>query len=125
MSTPRIAANPIPYWSRAGKTRAAFDEAFRDYQEIGITAVKADVPETVDMAGELERAKRFAAGQPVSGRYDAPVRTASSGPWLSIHRRGAVDCRTTSRTGRTSGVPTGRAPCATAMQFCTPVNPIR
>ena len=88
----RIAANPIPYWSRAGKTRAVFEEAFRDYQAIGFTAVKADVPddmtapayarwiggyglapalslfnspfdETVDVAAEVERARRFAAVQ--------------------------------------------------------------
>jgi inosose dehydratase len=90
--TNRIAANPIPYWSKAGKTREVFAEAFRDFQEIGFTAVKADVPdgmtaaeyadwiagyglspslslfsspfdETVDMAQEIERAKRFAATQ--------------------------------------------------------------
>ena len=88
----RIAANPIPYWSKAGKTREVFEEAFRDFQRIGFTAVKADVPddmtaaayadwigsyglapslslfsspfdETVDLAGEGERAKRFAATQ--------------------------------------------------------------
>jgi inosose dehydratase len=97
MTTPRrIAANPIPYWSRAGKTREVFEEAFRDFQEIGFTAVKADVPddmtpsayaewiagyglapslslfsspfdETVDMAEEVERAKRFAAPQVALG----------------------------------------------------------
>jgi inosose dehydratase len=90
--TSRIAANPIPYWSKAGKTREVFAEAFRDFREIGFTAVKADVPddmtaaeyadwiagyglspslslfsspfdETVDMAQEIERAKRFAATQ--------------------------------------------------------------
>jgi inosose dehydratase len=94
--TRRIAANPIPYWSRAGKTREVFDEAFRDFQEIGFTAVKADVPdgmrteeyrewiagyglspalslfnspfdETVDLAEEVERAKRFAATQVALG----------------------------------------------------------
>ena len=88
----RIAANPIPYWARAGKTREVFDSAFRDFQEIGFTAVKADVPddmtaasyaswiagyglqpslslfnspfdETVDVGAEVERAKRFAATQ--------------------------------------------------------------
>jgi len=93
---PRIAANPIPYWSKAGKTREVFDEAFRDFQEIGFTAVKADVPddmspaeyrdwiggyglapalslfnspfdETVDMAQETERAKRFAETQVALG----------------------------------------------------------
>jgi inosose dehydratase len=92
----RLAANPIPYWSRAGKTRDVFDEAFRDFQKIGFTAVKADVPdgmsaseyaewiagyglspslslfnspfdETVDMAEEVERAKRFAATQVALG----------------------------------------------------------
>jgi inosose dehydratase len=92
----RIAANPIPYWSRAGKTREVFDEAFRDFQEIGFTAVKADVPdgmtpseyagwiagyglapalslfsspfdETVELAEEIERAKVFAAGQVALG----------------------------------------------------------
>ena len=96
MTTRRIAANPIPYWGRVGKTREVFDEAFRDFQEIGFTAVKADVPddmsaaeyrdwisgyglapslslfnspfdETVDMAEEVERAKRFAATQVALG----------------------------------------------------------
>jgi inosose dehydratase len=92
----RIAANPIPYWSAAGKTREVFDEAFRDFQDIGFTAVKADVPdgmrpedyrewiagyglapslslfnspfdETVDMAEEVEKAKRFAQTQVALG----------------------------------------------------------
>ena len=45
---PRIAANPIPYWNRDGRTdksRAVFDQAFTEYAAIGFTAVKADVPE--------------------------------------------------------------------------------
>jgi inosose dehydratase len=92
----RIAANPIPYWATAGKTREVFDAAFRDFQEIGFTAVKADVPdgmtpaeyadwisgyglspslslfnspfdETVDMAAEAEKARRFAATQTALG----------------------------------------------------------
>jgi inosose dehydratase len=92
----RIAANPIPYWASAGKTREVFDTAFRDFQEIGFTAVKADVPdgmtpaeyadwisgyglspslslfnspfdETVDMAEEAEKARRFAATQTALG----------------------------------------------------------
>ena len=92
----RIAANPIPYWGRAGKTREVFEEAFRDFQSIGFTAVKADIPdgmspasylewiagyglapslslfnspfdETVDMAAEIERAKRYAADQVALG----------------------------------------------------------
>lgn len=92
----RIAANPIPYWSKAGKTREVFEEAFRDFQAIGFTATKADVPdgmtvgeyrewiagyglspalslfnspfdETVDMAVELEKARRFGAQQAALG----------------------------------------------------------
>lgn len=48
MHTPRIAANPIPYWVRDGvvdKSRAVFEEAFADFANIGFTAVKADLPE--------------------------------------------------------------------------------
>lgn len=89
---PRVAANPIPYWATAGKTRDVFDRAFTDYQQIGFTAVKADVPEgmgageylawiegyglspslslfsspfdeTVEIENEIERAKAFAATQ--------------------------------------------------------------
>lgn len=92
---PRVAANPIPYWARDGKvdkSAAVFEEAFRDFADIGFTAVKADVPEgmtasayaawiggyglapalslfsspfdeTIDIADEIERAKRFAADQ--------------------------------------------------------------
>ncbi|GLY93279.1 sugar phosphate isomerase/epimerase [Actinoplanes sp. NBRC 103695] len=92
----RIAANPIPYWSKAGKTREVFEEAFRDFQAIGFTATKADVPdgmtvdeyrewiagfglapalslfnspfdETVDMAAEVERARHFAGQQVALG----------------------------------------------------------
>jgi inosose dehydratase len=88
----RIAANPIPYWAKAGKSREVFAEAFRDFQEIGFTAVKADVPdgmtaaeyrdwissyglepslslfsspfdETIEAADEVAKAKRFAAVQ--------------------------------------------------------------
>jgi len=89
---PRIAANPIPYWARDGKTREVFDRAFADFAAIGFTAVKADVPdgmsgadylawiggyglapslslfsspfdETIDISDEVERAKAFAAVQ--------------------------------------------------------------
>ena len=88
----RIAVNPIPYWSKAGKTREVFEEAFADFAKIGYSAVKADVPdgmkaqeyaewigsyglapaislfsspfdETVDITEEVERAKRFASTQ--------------------------------------------------------------
>ena len=87
----RIAANPIPYWAKAGKTKEVFDEAFRDFQEIGFTAVKADVPEGMTPSAyaewicsyglapslslfnstfelpEIERAKRFAGDQVALG----------------------------------------------------------
>lgn len=91
-ATRRIAANPIPYWSRDGKTREVFERAFTDFAEIGFTAVKADVPEgmgtaeyrrwiggfglapsiglfssaldeTVRMTDVLEQARRFGAQQ--------------------------------------------------------------
>ncbi len=45
---PRLAANPIPYWSRNGrvdKSKEVFDGAFADLAAIGFTAVKADVPD--------------------------------------------------------------------------------
>lgn len=90
-----MAANPIPYWNRGGttnKSKEVFDRAFRDFSEIGYTAVKADIPEgmgapdylawigdyglapslslfnspfdeTIDLDKEIERAKRFAAEQ--------------------------------------------------------------
>jgi inosose dehydratase len=89
---PRIAVNPIPYWAVGGKSREVFERAFADLADLGITAVKADVPEgmsvagytqllqsfglvpslslfsspfdeTIRLADEVERAKRFAATQ--------------------------------------------------------------
>jgi inosose dehydratase len=88
----RLAVNPIQYWAKAGRTREVLDAAFAELSSIGFTAVKADVPdgmtapeyldwlagyglapsvslfssafdETVDIAAESERAKRFAATQ--------------------------------------------------------------
>ena len=50
---PRIAVNPIPYWSRDGKvdkSREVFNEAFADFRDIGFTAVKADVPDGMPVA---------------------------------------------------------------------------
>jgi inosose dehydratase len=95
-SRSHLAANPIPYWSRDGKTKEVFERAFADFADIGFTAVKADVPEgmtaaeyaewigsyglrpslslfsspfdeTIDIAAEVERAKRFAADQVALG----------------------------------------------------------
>jgi inosose dehydratase len=97
--TPKVAANPIPYWSRDGrndKSREVFEQAFRDFQDIGFSAVKADVPEgmtaaeyadwisgyglapalslfnspfdeTIEITAEIERAKAFAADQVALG----------------------------------------------------------
>jgi inosose dehydratase len=51
--TPRVAANPIPYWVRDGqvdKSKEVFDQAFADFAEIGFTAVKADVPDGMTAA---------------------------------------------------------------------------
>jgi inosose dehydratase len=93
VTAPRLAVNPLPYWSRAGnKSKEVFAQAFADFAAIGYTAVKADIPdgmtpedyrdwigsyglapsvslfnsafdETVDIAKEVERAKAFAADQ--------------------------------------------------------------
>jgi inosose dehydratase len=54
---PRVAVNPIPYWSREGKvdkSREVFDEAFADFADIGFTAVKADVPDGMPVAEYAE-----------------------------------------------------------------------
>lgn len=82
--------------SHVDKSTAVFEEAFADFATIGFTAVKADVPEgmtpeeyarwiggfglspslslfsspfdeTIDIADEMERAKRFAADQVALG----------------------------------------------------------
>ena len=68
VSAPRIAANPIPYWAKAGKSREVFEQAFRDFPDIGYTAVKADVPEGMTRGGvpRLDRRLRpGAVAQPV------------------------------------------------------------
>jgi inosose dehydratase len=91
--TPRLAVNPIAWWSRpGGKSRENFDEAFTVLSDIGYRVVKADplegmsagayrewidgyglspsislfnsaFDETVDLPTELERAKAYAAVQ--------------------------------------------------------------
>ncbi len=103
--TPRLAINPIAYWLRDGKidrSPAVLEEAFAHFQQLGYTAVKADVPsqmsvddyvawiggfglapsvslfnsaldETVDMAVELDRAKAFASQQAALGLDRAMV----------------------------------------------------
>lgn len=92
LSGARLSVNPIPYWAKAGRTKEVLDAAFAELSAIGFTAVKADVPdgmtpgdyldwlggyglspaislfnsafdETIDIAAESERAKRFAAVQ--------------------------------------------------------------
>jgi inosose dehydratase len=144
VTTPRIAANPIPYWARDGKTRAVFDAAFTDFQAIGFTAVKADVPdgmtaaeyagwiggyglapslslfnspfdETVDLAGEVERAKRFAATQVALGldrtmisSMSVPARLAQPGVGAGFDAgrlaRAIDDCGTVCRVLRAEGL---------------------
>ncbi|WP_432563852.1 sugar phosphate isomerase/epimerase family protein [Kineococcus sp. SYSU DK003] len=83
----RIAANPIPYWAQAGKTREVFEQAFRDFQEIGFTAVKADVPEGM---GAAEYA-RWLAGfglSPSIGLFSSPLdETVDVGELLEQARR--------------------------------------
>jgi len=103
--TPRLAVNPIAYWMRDGRidrSPAVLEEAFAHFEQLGFTAVKADVPpqmsvdaylawiggfglapsvslfssaldETVDMPAELERAKAFAAQQAALGLDRAMV----------------------------------------------------
>lgn len=92
----RLAVNPIQYWARAERTQEVLDAAFAELSAIGFTAVKADVPqgmtaaayvdwlnsyrlapsvslfssafdETIDIAAETERAKRFAGVQVALG----------------------------------------------------------
>jgi inosose dehydratase len=111
VTTPRIAANPLPYWLRDGKSPEVFAQAFADFAAIGYTAVKADVPdpmapadyldwigsyglapavslfnspfdETVDIADEVERAKAFAAVQLALGLD----RTMVSSVWVEARR---------------------------------------
>jgi inosose dehydratase len=108
----RLAANPLPYWARDGKSTEVFAQAFADFAAIGYTAVKADVPdgmtaadyldwigsyglapavslfsspfdETVDLAAEVERAKAFAAVQLTLGLD----RTMVSSVFVEARRR--------------------------------------
>jgi inosose dehydratase len=54
---PRVAVNPIPYWSRDGKvdkSKEVFDQAFADFADIGFTAVKADLPDGMPIAEYAE-----------------------------------------------------------------------
>ncbi len=103
--TPRLAVNPIAYWlvnGKVNKSKEVFDTAFRDYQTLGYTAVKADIPEgmtateyldwigsyglspsvslfsspldeTIDIAVETEKARVFAAAQATLGMDRAMV----------------------------------------------------
>jgi inosose dehydratase len=140
----RIAVNPIPYWAHAGKSREVFDEAFADFQAIGFTAVKADVPddmsaadyakwiggyglapalslfnsafdETVDLAAEVERAKRFAAVQVALGldrtmisSMSLPARMAEPGVGAGFDEdrlaRAIDNCGTVCRTLQAEGL---------------------
>lgn len=102
---PQLAINPIAYWLVDGKvdrSRAVLEVAFKDFQTLGYTAVKADVPadmteseylewigafglapsislfsspldETIDLDPEIERAKAFARQQRTLGLDRAMV----------------------------------------------------
>lgn len=106
MITGGVAVNPIQYWAKAGRSREVLEQAFAELSRIGYTAVKADIPEgmtpeqyrswldghglapsvslfnsrfdeTVDIAAETERAKRFAADQVALGLDRTMVSSAS------------------------------------------------
>ena len=78
MTAPRIAANPIPYWARDGKTREVFDERVRaTSSEIGFTAVKADVPGRHDRGRVREVDRRIRPG----ARRSACSTPRSTRPW--------------------------------------------
>jgi inosose dehydratase len=70
--TRRIAANPIPWWSQAGKTREVFEDAFGSLSAIGFTAVKADVPEGTTTAEYLDWLEGFGL-VPSTGLFNSPL----------------------------------------------------
>ena len=81
----RMAANPIPYWSRDGridKSRAVFDEAFADFAQIGFTAVKADVPDGMNAADYLDWIGSYGLAPSLS-LFSSPFNET-----VDIHRRG-------------------------------------
>ena len=153
------------------KSPAVFEEAFADFAAIGFTAVKADVPdgmsaeeyarwisgfglspslslfsspfdETINIADEMERAKRFAADQvalgldrtmvssmAVPGRMAEPAvgadLTRTGSPWPSrtagssarcCKARGCVHC--TTPTSEASSKPRPKSP-----SYSTPSDP--
>jgi inosose dehydratase len=68
VTTPRIAVNALPYWSRdgAGKSKEVFAEAFADFAEIGYSAVKADIPDGMTPKEYLDWIQTFGLGPAVS-----------------------------------------------------------
>jgi inosose dehydratase len=40
----RIAVNPLLYWSKAGKTKEVFEEAFADFAKIATAPSRPTVP---------------------------------------------------------------------------------
>ena len=98
----RIAANPIPYWPKAGKTREVFEEAFRDFQSIGFTAVKADVPEGMTPAEYADW---------IGGYGLAPALSLFSSPFDET-----VDMA--AEVERPSGSPTSRSRSAWTARWC-------
>lgn len=79
--TRRIAANPIPWWSEAGKTREVFEDAFTALRGIGFTAVKADVPDGMDAAEYLSWLDGHGL-EPSTGLFSSPLDEAVRVPEL-------------------------------------------
>ncbi|MEZ0494166.1 sugar phosphate isomerase/epimerase family protein [Kineococcus sp. TBRC 1896] len=70
--TRRIAANPIPWWSQAGKTREVFEDAFSALRDIGFTAVKTDVPDGMGTGEYLDWLGGFGL-EPSTGLFSSPL----------------------------------------------------
>ena len=68
MTAPRIAVNPLPYWSRegAGKSKEVFAQAFADFAAIGYAAVKADVPDGIAPEDYLDWIETYGLAPSVS-----------------------------------------------------------
>jgi hypothetical protein len=108
VTTPRIAVNPLPYWSRDGKSKEVFAQAFADFAAIGYTAVKADVPEETSPADYLHMlgsygltpdGVRLCPGAPAGRLADrrapfrterSPTRTEPLPPLTSQTKRGSI-----------------------------------
>jgi inosose dehydratase len=55
----RIAVNPISYWSKAGKIKEVFEEAFADFAKIGYSVVKSPAGESATSTLSSKRYPRI------------------------------------------------------------------